>query len=133
MPLVTRPLLSPQKTSLMGYAAPPFISPGPSRLSSDVGLLSYLRHTALTPANRPTSVPPPIVTVANLHHPLQTHLSSPSSQIPLLYSPPSIFGQAKPPVGCLIPATGDHHLPHDTICRRSQPPSGTSTTIVLPL
>jgi len=38
--LVTGPLPSPQKTGLMGCAAPQFISPGPSHLSFDVRLLS---------------------------------------------------------------------------------------------
>ena len=38
IPLVTGPFPSPQKAGLMGCAAPPFISPGPSHLSSDVGL-----------------------------------------------------------------------------------------------
>jgi len=38
IPLVTGPLPSPQKVNLKGCAAPPFISPGPSHLSSDVGL-----------------------------------------------------------------------------------------------
>ena len=37
-PNVTGPLPSPQKVNLKGCAAPPFISPGPSHLSSDVGL-----------------------------------------------------------------------------------------------
>jgi len=37
---VTGPLPSPQKVSLMGCAAPPLISPGPSHHFSDVGLLS---------------------------------------------------------------------------------------------
>ena len=38
IPLVTGPLPSPQKVNLKRCAAPPFISPGPSHLSSDVGL-----------------------------------------------------------------------------------------------
>uniref|UniRef100_A0A7C9EWH8 Uncharacterized protein n=1 Tax=Opuntia streptacantha TaxID=393608 RepID=A0A7C9EWH8_OPUST len=38
IPLVMRPLPSPQKTSLMECAAPPFISPESSHLSSDIRL-----------------------------------------------------------------------------------------------
>uniref|UniRef100_A0A7C8YJF4 Secreted protein n=1 Tax=Opuntia streptacantha TaxID=393608 RepID=A0A7C8YJF4_OPUST len=38
IPLVTGPLPSPQKVNLKRCAAPPFISPGPSHLFSDVGL-----------------------------------------------------------------------------------------------
>jgi len=43
IPLVTGPLLSPQKAGLKGCAAPPFISPGTSHLSSDVGLFCLIR------------------------------------------------------------------------------------------
>jgi len=46
IPLVTRPLPSPQKAGLMDYAVPPLISPGPSHHFSDMGLLSVTLGTA---------------------------------------------------------------------------------------